>query len=121
MTPDGSAPPLFDPVAYTPSAHPGSLLPHLTLRGQESVYDLLGDGFTLLLCRDRTVADHTLLCDVDRRGVPLEVVEVSGADAARARELWEADAVLVRPDQHVAWRGDDLTAIPQALHRAAGR
>lgn len=121
VTPDGSAPPPFDPVVYTPSAHPGSLLPHLPLSGQESVYDLLGDGFTLLLCRDRTVADHTLLCDVDRRGVPLEVVEVSGADAARARELWEADAVLVRPDQHVAWRGDDLTVLPAALHRAAGR
>ncbi|WP_174523987.1 FAD-dependent monooxygenase [Piscicoccus intestinalis] len=121
VTPDGSAPPPFDPVVYTPSAHPGSLLPHLPLHGRASVYDLLGDGFTLLLCRDRTVVDHTLLCDVDRRGVPLEVVEVTGANAARARELWEAEAVLVRPDQHVAWRGDDLTALPAALHRAAGR
>ena len=43
--------------------------------------------------------------------MPLDIVGVSGADAARARELWEADAVLVRPDQHVAWRGDDLAAL----------
>ena len=36
------------------------------------------------------------------------------------RDRWGADLLLVRPDQHVAWRGDDSTAAAAALTRAAG-
>ncbi|MFD0636687.1 hypothetical protein ACFQ9X_39065 [Catenulispora yoronensis] len=35
-----------------------------------------------------------------RLGIPLTVVELPGA-----RDWFEAPLVLVRPDQHVAWRG----------------
>jgi hypothetical protein len=35
-------------------------------------------------------------------------------------ELWAADAVLVRPDQHVAWRGSSAEAAAAALAVAAG-
>ncbi|WP_040785865.1 aromatic-ring hydroxylase C-terminal domain-containing protein [Nocardia pneumoniae] len=44
-----------------------------------------------------------------RRGVPLDVVDVRD-DHARA--LYERDLVLVRPDQHVAWRGDSAPGEP---------
>jgi hypothetical protein len=37
-----------------------------------------------------------------KSGVPLDILEV--ADAA-TRDLYEADLVLIRPDQHIAWRG----------------
>ena len=45
--------------------------------------------------------------DVERGAVPL-------------RESWGAPLLLVRPDQHVAWRGDDPAAAAGALERACG-
>ncbi|MEV4453484.1 hypothetical protein AB0K24_50615 [Streptomyces mirabilis] len=51
-------------------------------------------------------ADHDVTALVEaaaERGVPLDVVDVRDA---RARALYERDLVVVRPDQHVAWRGD---------------
>jgi hypothetical protein len=36
-------------------------------------------------------------------GVPLKIVTVADS---RIAELYEARLVLIRPDQHVAWRGD---------------
>lgn len=46
------------------------------------------------------------------RGVPLSVLELARDDV---RALYARDLVLVRPDQHVAWRGDSLPADPAAL------
>ena len=39
------------------------------------------------------------------RGVPLDVVDLDHADAA---DIYENSLVLVRPDGHVAWRGNSL-------------
>jgi hypothetical protein len=41
-------------------------------------------------------------------------------DPVHLRERWGTDVLLVRPDQHVAWRGDDANAAAAALTRAAG-
>ena len=38
-------------------------------------------------------------------GIPLTVLPI---DSAQARDLYEADFALIRPDQHVAWRGNKL-------------
>ena len=35
-------------------------------------------------------------------------IPVLDIDDASARELYGADYVLVRPDQHVAWRGNTI-------------
>ncbi|WP_431227753.1 FAD-dependent monooxygenase [Burkholderia contaminans] len=110
--PDGEAPD-DDPLIYRPSSVPGGRLPHLWLTGADgarrSIFDLLGTGFTLL--RVGTKAEPPTLDDdaarlVDAaylRAIPLSIVEVV-SDAAPA--LYERRLVLVRPDQHVAWRGD---------------
>jgi hypothetical protein len=34
-----------------------------------------------------------------------------------AREIWEKDLVLIRPDQHVAWRGNACPARPEEVVR----
>ena len=47
-----------------------------------------------------------------KRGVPLELIDV---DDAPARELYARKLVLVRPDQHVAWRGDAEPPDPLGL------
>jgi hypothetical protein len=44
--------------------------------------------------------------------VPLEVVSLDEPDVARA---YERGLVLVRPDGHVAWRGDALPRDPLVL------
>lgn len=119
---DGSDLPADDPVTYTPSAHPGCLLPHRWLAGERSVYDVLGPGFTLLVLDDADV--DPVRAAADRRGVPFSVVRLSADDAEPGapalQDTWGAPLVLVRPDQHVAWRGTDPAAAAAALDQACG-
>jgi 2,4-dichlorophenol 6-monooxygenase len=42
-----------------------------------------------------------------------DIVDHHG-DWARAREVGEGGCVLVRPDQHVAWRAEELSENPEA-------
>jgi len=52
------------------------------------------------------------------KGIPLELVAVTGRIF---RKLYGADLVLVRPDQHVTWRGEHLPGNEAALlDRARG-
>jgi 2-polyprenyl-6-methoxyphenol hydroxylase-like FAD-dependent oxidoreductase len=121
-TDDGSSLPADDPVRYTPTAHPGCLLPHRWLTGGRSAYDVLGRGFTLLAL-DGT-DPGPVRGAAARRGIPLAVVRLGEGDVEPGgvplRETWEAPLLLVRPDQHVAWRGDDPAAAAAALERACG-
>ena len=43
----------------------------------------------------------------EKRGLPLEILRYSDP---LARQVYDADMVLVRPDQHVAWRGNEVPA-----------
>jgi hypothetical protein len=43
----------------------------------------------------------------ERRGVPMQIVDLSDPKIAA---IYEQRLVLVRPDGHVAWRGDTLMA-----------
>jgi hypothetical protein len=53
------------------------------------------------------------LCREARRlGYPLAVLDI---DTPQARALYGKKLVLVRPDQHVAWRGDTPPAEPRRL------
>ncbi|WGW11898.1 FAD-dependent monooxygenase [Saxibacter everestensis] len=123
ITPDGTRPPAEDPVHYAPSAAPGCLLPHAWLADGRSLYDLLGGGFTLLLDGgDSRSAEgwDEVAARAEAAGIPLAVRTVGDFDAADAGELWGAPGVLVRPDQHVAWRGNAPSAALEALRRAVG-
>jgi 2-polyprenyl-6-methoxyphenol hydroxylase-like FAD-dependent oxidoreductase len=104
---------------YIPSARPGSRLPHLWLKGGESLFDRLGQGFTALYTRSGAIESDALVEAARLRGLPLHVLDISEEDA---REVFGADVVLIRPDQHVAWRGNSWPASPGALlDRASGR
>jgi 2-polyprenyl-6-methoxyphenol hydroxylase-like FAD-dependent oxidoreductase len=109
--PDGTAPEPDDPETYRPSARPGSRAPHVWLQEGRSILDCFGRGFTLL--EFGNVAETTALRDAAAgRRMPLDVVRV---DDREARSIYERSLVLVRPDGHVAWRGDALPANPGAL------
>src|SRR5258706_4956903 len=104
---DGSAPPPRDFRNYVPSAHPGCIAPHAWLDDGSSLYDHFGKGFTLLATDGQDAA-------LSSNGIPLKVVRQAGL-----RELYGARCALIRPDQHVAWRGNEPG--PEVLNIAAGR
>ncbi|MFD8280437.1 FAD-dependent oxidoreductase [Streptomyces solisilvae] len=104
VLPDTRHAPLSVGSVYQPSACPGMRLPHLWLGPGESLYDRLGPGFTLIECGLPATSDG-LRAEADRRGVPLTVVPLNRPDAVALFDAWY---VLVRPDQLVAWRGDEL-------------
>ena len=106
---DGSAPPVSDSVLYVPSAHPGCLAPHLWLADGSSLYDHFGTGFTLLVTAGDASAGGAFVAAAAERSVPLKVVAPGDA---RLQGRYGARFALIRPDQHVAWRGD---AIPEDL------
>ena len=127
VVPDGSPVPVEDPMVYVPSASPGALLPHAWLDGATSVYDLFGNGFTLLV--DAAALAGRPAGEVfapvaragNRNGIPVAIAAVGPFDdGTEPSELWGAHAVLVRPDQHVAWRGSSAEAAAAALAVAAG-
>jgi 2-polyprenyl-6-methoxyphenol hydroxylase-like FAD-dependent oxidoreductase len=109
---DGTSPPPDDPIAYVPSACPGGRAPHLWLDDRHSLFDQLGAGFTVLRLAGSTHDMSPLSRIAQARGVPLIVLDVGRAEA---RELYECELALIRPDQHVAWRGDRLPRDCDAL------
>jgi hypothetical protein len=100
---DGSAPEPDTPK-FEPSTRPGARAPHAWLADGRSTIDLYGDGFVLV----RTGADAPdaarLLDAATARRVPLTDITIN--DAAIAA-LYARKLVLMRPDGHVAWRGDE--------------
>jgi hypothetical protein len=68
------------------------------------LFDEFGSGFTLL-CLSQSAPPDGIATLAKARRLPLEVVQTS---SPVARELYNADFALIRPDQHVAWRGNRL-------------
>ncbi len=112
---DGSKPPPASTMIYRPSACPGGLAPHLWLEDGSSLYDHFGAGLSLLLTAE-TAADEVepIIGVAATMKVPLKVVAPKDA---RLFPRYGARFALIRPDQHVAWRGD---ALPEGLHRLLG-
>lgn len=102
------------PTRYTPCACPGARAPHVELDDGTPIFDRFGFDFTLLRLGNPNADVDILRRGAARRGVPLTVVDIP--DSA-ARALYERDLVLIRPDQHVAWRGNTPPAQPDALWR----
>ncbi len=117
-------PPAQDSLAYQPSARPGCRLPHVWLgpgrAGGASLYDHLAkDGLTLVAtCSQALPAARHIHAAGQALGIPLKTI---APQLPSLQALYGADLVLVRPDQHVAWRGSDAARGCAALLRAVGR
>lgn len=109
---DGSRPPVENATLYMPSAHPGCLAPHLWLADGSSLYDHFGPGFTLLVSKGDPSDAAALVAAAAARKLPLTVL---APDDSRLASRYEARFALVRPDQHIAWRGDSLPRDCEAL------
>ena len=106
---DDEAPPV-EMAHYAPTTRPGARIPSLFLEDGRALFDLLGRGFTLIRFADRDV--EPMLVAARERGLPLDVLDLR---EDRVRTIYERDLVLVRPDQHVAWRGDAVPDDPGAI------
>ncbi|HEX6317283.1 MAG TPA: FAD-dependent oxidoreductase [Burkholderiales bacterium] len=103
---DGTQPPPDTANLYVPTACPGGRPPHLWLPDGRSLYDAFGFEWTLLCLSQHAGAGF--MEAAQRRRLPLTVFSFRNEEA---RDLYGADLALIRPDQIVAWRGnDDLPA-----------
>jgi hypothetical protein len=79
--------------------------------------DLFGRGFTLLdlAAQRNTAAFDAAASEV---GMPLNVVPLA---EPKVKQAYERNLVLIRPDGHVAWRGDSIPAnISEIIDRIRG-
>lgn len=101
---DGEQQPAYSMGFFEPSTVPGCRAPHFNLRDGRSLYDVLGPGYSLLVL-ESGVETAPLVDAANAVGLPLLVLDVSGEDHGK---LYKDKLVLVRPDQHIAWRGDQI-------------
>jgi hypothetical protein len=125
VTDDTPEPPT-DASHYVPTARPGHRLPHRWLPDGRSVYDALGLAFTLV--RLDPDADPTPFVNrASKLGMPLPLLDLTGlgCPATELADQYDAKMLLVRPDQHVAWRTPTTSVDPstaaQILDRVTGR
>lgn len=111
---DGTEPPPDSPVEYVPTACPGGRAPHLWLNDGASIHDRFGKWFTLVKFGSASIDTAAFAAAAEALDVPLDIVDV--AEKA-ARDLYACTFALIRPDHHVAWRGDSLPADTEALMR----
>jgi len=128
LVPDGSErPAVANPVRdFLPTTRPGARVPHAWVEragARVSILDLLPyDGFTVV-----TGTDGAAWADAAAglRAAPVRCL-VPGRDFADPERHWASvcelgagGALLVRPDQHVAWRARSAPADPRAALAAA--
>ncbi|BAZ40792.1 monooxygenase FAD-binding protein [Calothrix sp. NIES-4101] len=110
IVPDGTAP-TDDAFQWLPTSYPGCRAPHAWLEPGKSTLDLFGHGFVLMSFAS-TPDVEKLAQACQERGVPFTHQQIHNPEIA---QLYDRTFVLVRPDGHVAWRGDTLPENPGAL------
>jgi len=101
---DGETQPPYSMGTFKPSTVPGCRLPHAWLPDGRSIYDLLGQDYTLIRF-DQTLDVSGLEEEARASGFPLQLV-----DATDAAGTYDFPLLFVRPDQHIAWRGHTVPA-----------
>ena len=107
-----------DPLHYIPTTAPGARMPSVLLADGMPIFDRLGLWFTLV-CFGAPPSE-ALVAAAARRGVPLDVLRIDDPDIVR---VYGRGLLLVRPDQHIAWRGaacEDARAADAIVSRVAG-
>jgi 2-polyprenyl-6-methoxyphenol hydroxylase-like FAD-dependent oxidoreductase len=103
--------PFWEFSRIEPHGRPGIRIPHMWLKDGTALQDALGYDYTLLdLTGD---SDTTAVEDAFReRGAPLQVTKM---DEPQLRDVYKGTLFLLRPDLHIAWRGDAPPADPKSI------
>jgi 2-polyprenyl-6-methoxyphenol hydroxylase-like FAD-dependent oxidoreductase len=88
---------------YVPTTWPGARLPHVWLKDGTSLHYHLGLGYTLLRLGGTRVDTSNLERALQATGAPLDVLDIHDDIA---RDIFGYDLLLVRPDLHIVWRGN---------------
>ncbi len=113
---DGEEAPGYTMASFEASTVPGCRAPHFWLADGRSLYDALGTEFTLLVL-DGGVEWQGLAEAAMAAGLPLSVLEIAPGEAD---PVYAEKLVIVRPDQHVTWRGDEAPEDALGLLRFLG-
>jgi 2-polyprenyl-6-methoxyphenol hydroxylase-like FAD-dependent oxidoreductase len=114
---DEGEPPVWEWWRITPTTWPGGRAPSVRLADGTVLFDRFGTGFTLVDLSGAE-AGKGVLDAAAQRGVPITHLSI---EDPQVRSVWERNLVLVRPDQHVAWRGSAPPASPSAWNTVLDR
>ena len=92
------------------AARAGHHLAPRPLPDEQDLWNMLGPGFTLLDLTGNANLQQRFDAATKPRGIPLKILDLAGAGLL---ETYAADAILVRPDNFIAWAGstDDCDAV----------
>jgi FAD-dependent monooxygenase len=109
-----STEPRWTPSVYTPTTWPGSRPPHVFLSDGRAIFDEFGPDWTLITFDEASHASKHFQAAAARLSLPIKILSLS--QETLARTLYEKSLLLIRPDQHVAWRADVLESEAEAKH-----
>ena len=101
-----------DNRSYVPTSWPGARLPHVWLPDGTALHDRLGLGYTLLRLANTKADTRQFERAIGATGAPLNVLDL---DSNAARDIYERDLLLIRPDLHVVWRGNEAPEAPEKI------
>lgn len=105
---DDEGEPAYEEIRYLPTTQPGARLPSVFRDNGAALFDqLAADGFTLLVLGASSEEAAPMQVAARAAALPLTVLPI---DEPHIREVYGCRFVLVRPDQHVCWRGDRVPA-----------
>jgi 2-polyprenyl-6-methoxyphenol hydroxylase-like FAD-dependent oxidoreductase len=118
---DGTQAPADAANTYIPSACPGGRPPHAWLPDGSSLFDRFNFEWTLLvLGKDNSQLARDALKFSEAASQYHLDFKVLRFDSQELIDLYEANLVLIRPDQIVAWRGTNASKASQILKQASG-
>jgi 2-polyprenyl-6-methoxyphenol hydroxylase-like FAD-dependent oxidoreductase len=89
---------------YVPTSWPGARLPHIRLDDGQALQDLLPRGYVLLSLNGRADSSADIAKAFAEIGAPFDTLAI---DCQAARDLYQKDFLLIRPDLHIVWRGNE--------------
>jgi 2-polyprenyl-6-methoxyphenol hydroxylase-like FAD-dependent oxidoreductase len=97
-------------MQYEPTSWPGSRLPHVWLADGTALHDRIGDGYTLLRLASAKAGGGAQAFAAYTS--PFTFVDINDE---RPRDIYGFDLLLLRPDLHIVWRGNQLPDDPVRL------
>ena len=97
---------------YNPNVWPGSRLPHCWLDDGSALQDQLSETYILLSLGKKSLDTSKLRQSYEKIGAPVTEVRI---ESDRLRDLYGFDFLVLRPDMHVVWRGNDAPQNPQEI------